>query len=925
MVRPRHLNCRIRTLRNVMLFSTGLKLGAILLFSAGGVWCVHAKEVLPEPSYENTFYLFMNDGYRGSPTGQTPYDEGWPHGPLPYAFQVAKLNDMIARVGPDGPYLRLGVGECLWPTETVNSSNGWEYQGLEGLGQTGPATVEDEQIPRGPDLYFNTTIIRSWAQVGVPGMLFLNSGNLVRQVWTSMEDTLAVPGNLTAFLEGFPEVVQRYDDDRISLGDNLDGIHEPRDYVEGGDWGNANLGTMLGFSRLNPDSVMGYWNRNMQAAMAHVLAINDLYPGLVVAVSIEPENDMNHVRCYQGDCAHYADFSPLAMEEWRQWLAHTGIYGPGGAFEGQGADPWYPSVFDFNAATGSSFSTWDEVDPRSPKAGPGVWDMYVDGGDGDGEWQSVNPEGSGHVQGWGEIMVQHRCEDSVNLLWDVAGPAGWSPTQIFTHQVPGGFVDDALNPEDVPYWGYGHRLCTLAACAVTNGRPGITGFRETTVNMRLFEALRELAQDGQWANLEFNPLKHSCCEEYSSDYDLWSAAYRMNWEMGAHLLCGFRWWVPPETPTWWANIRPDFHRPPEQGGDPAIEWESRLRATHDFVSDNAIRFRPWSPDASLTDDLDYLPPSPRLGRLHYEARVQMVSFEIDPAIYRGCERLLWYDTEAHDMWPGLQNTYGWPEFSNGRFVVHRDTVPAFEPSALNVLTTLMVPSFSVVDSVLPVAGSIFYAVVAVDNGGDMSDPARIWVAPQIIAPDSVHVTLQQHAALDTTVLLANTGLKPLYIDSVAAPSPWLSVSEFPLSIAPNDVAGLSIALESDDMGSGTYNGDLLVYSNDPFQPVTSIAVSMEIEALPADAAALPGALMITPQPASNRVMVKWRLGLPACPVTLELVDIAGRVVHTIGGFTHDSGVFEARLELDGAVPSGLYVARASAPGLTMHRRVVILR
>jgi hypothetical protein len=26
------------------------------------------------------------------------------------------------------------------------------------------------------------------------------------------------------------------------------------------------------------------------------------------------------------------DFNPLAIEEWRQWLQNTGIYGPGGDF-----------------------------------------------------------------------------------------------------------------------------------------------------------------------------------------------------------------------------------------------------------------------------------------------------------------------------------------------------------------------------------------------------------------------------------------------------------------------------------------------------------------------------------------------------------------------------------------------------------------
>ena len=763
----------------------------------------------------------------------------------------------------------------------------------------------------------------------MPGLIIVNSGNLVHQGWMTLNDSVAVPENLTAFLEQFPEVVQRYDDGRISISDDLDGLHEPCDYVEDGTLcGSAALGTMLGFSRLNPDSVMGLWDRNMQAAMDHVLQINELYPGLIVAVSIEPENDMNHIRCLQNDCIPFADFSPLAIEEWRQWLSHTGIYGPDGEYAGQGADPWYPTVFDFNAATGSSFASWAEVDPRSPQAGPDVWDMYLDGGDGDGEWQSSNPPGSGHVQGWCERMVEHRCEDSVDLLWNVASAAGWSPAQIFTHQVPGGFVADALSPEDVPYWGYSHRLCTLAACAVEHGTPGITGFRETTVNLRLFEALQtQVSQDGAWANLEFNPLMHRYCEGYSTDYDLWSDAYRLNWESGARSLCAFRWWVPPETATWWANIRPEFHRPPppEGTGDPTIEWESRLQATHDFVSDTALRFRPWSPDASLDDVADYRPPVPRLGDLQFDAEACVVSFCIDPKLFPSCERLLWYDDASHDAWPEEINVFGWPEFSAGHFSVYRDTMPSFTPSFLNLLEVLTVPTFVVADSALPAASGVFYAVVAVDNGGDRSDAARVWVAPQLVTVDSVTVSLWQDEQRDSTIVLANIGLKPVVIDSVGVSVQWLTVSEYPHTIAPNDSADLHLSFSPGDLVAGTYHGQLVVHSNDPFTPETVVPISMVVNALTADSAPQADRLLVTPQPAPLTMTLVWRPGLPNTPVCIELLDLAGRVAHRDEAFTDSQGVCEARILLEGRIPNGVYVTRLRAGDAVVQRRVVVLR
>ncbi len=900
--------------------SVPIRAGLALTALLAGVRA-HAKDVLPEPTYENTFYLFVTDGYRGSAEGETPYDEGWPIGPLPYGLQLAKLREMISRIGPDGPYLRLGVADALWPTMTVDPEDDWAYIGMAGLGQTAPFETDDVHVPKGPDPYFNQVIIASWAQMGLPGMIFMNSGNLVPQSWVIVNDTVAIPANLTAFLEQHSSMVQWYDDDRVSIADDADGVYEPRDYVEFEGWnGNAELGTMLGFSRLRPDSLVGLWERNMRDAMAHVIAINCTYPDLIVAVSIEPENDMNHVRCLQDDCARHADFSPLALAEWRQWLSHTGIYGPGGRFGGQGADPWYPTVFDFNAATGSRFTSWDEVDPRSPLAGPGVWDMYVDGGDGDGDWSDAVPPGTGHVQGWCERMVEHRCEDSVDLLWEVASTAGWTTSRIFTHQVPGGFVDTALDPQDVPYWGYGHRLCTLGACAVVHGRPGITGFRENTVNTRLFGELRALSPDGAWANLEFNPLMHRYCEGFSTDYDLWSTAYRLNWESGAHILCAFRWWVPPEASTWWANIRPDFHRPPYPNGDQSIEWESRLAATHDFVSDDAIRFRPWAPGARLSDPLDYLPPPPRVGKLRYESHSDVVSFDIDPQIFPNSPRLLWYDEQAHPQWPGRHNVFGWPEFSSGRFFVYRDTIPSFRPGPMNLWKVLSVPSFAVVDSSPPNASAVFYAVVAVDNGGDRSGPARIWVAPQILCPDSLSLTVEQESVRDTALVVANRGLKPLRILSIEPSVSWLEVRSFPSTIPAGDTGRVEVRCTALGLAAGAYAGTLAISSNDPFEPTATIGVRMGIIPLSAEPAPSVRILEVFPQPASTEVIFLVEPRLETAIV--ELVDVAGRVVQQTGV---EPGGGRIRVPLGSDLADGVYVARLRVGERVARCRVVVIR
>jgi len=211
---------------------SGLVLSGVLFLCV--VSRVDAKDVLPVPGYDNTFYMLIGDGYRGSTEGQTPYDSLWPTGGLKIDYQMMKLEEILSRLGPDGPYLRIGMADALWPMDVVDTSAGgdWEYKGLDGLdGSTFGEEDSPGQSRVGPDPYFNNTIMESWAQLDMPGILFIQS--LGGQNWKSVDDSLADPGNLTAFLEQYPEAVQRYDDGKISVSDNADGVHSPIDYVEG--------------------------------------------------------------------------------------------------------------------------------------------------------------------------------------------------------------------------------------------------------------------------------------------------------------------------------------------------------------------------------------------------------------------------------------------------------------------------------------------------------------------------------------------------------------------------------------------------------------------------------------------------------------------------------------------------------------------
>jgi hypothetical protein len=85
---------------------------------------------------------------------------------------------------------------------------------------------------------------------------------------------------------------------------------------------------------------------------------------------------------------------------------------------------------------------------------------------------------------------------------------------------------------------------------------------------------------------------------------------------------------------------------------------------------------------------------------------------------------------------------------------------------------------------------------------------------------------------------------------------------------------------------------------------------------------------ISPNPFGERTVIEYSLGA-SCPVDLALYDIAGRRVSTLAGDTETAG--DHRVYWDGTddggkrVSPGVYLCRLSAGGLSIVRKVVVLR
>jgi hypothetical protein len=180
-----------------------------------------------------------------------------------------------------------------------------------------------------------------------------------------------------------------------------------------------------------------------------------------------------------------ADYSPFAVAEFRDWIRNTGLYGPGGPFEGQGrtaSGTKYRTGDDaadlaaFNADFGVGFGTWQlqyfdwdladsvNADPNAigpaevadpgflplPTSGP----RYIPGGfDAPRTWNAGSPAFWQLWLQFRETLVANYVRDVSEWLVSTTTPEGWSlpPDRVYTYQIPSdyylGTYPGCPNPE----------------------------------------------------------------------------------------------------------------------------------------------------------------------------------------------------------------------------------------------------------------------------------------------------------------------------------------------------------------------------------------------------------------------------------------------------------------------------------------------
>ncbi|CAK7214585.1 hypothetical protein SEUCBS140593_002231 [Sporothrix eucalyptigena] len=265
--------------------------------------------------------------------------------------------------------------------------------------------------------------------------------------------------------------------DEIANQTDTTQINSAGDSLYGHDFGS----NYFSFSRYNA-FYRSYKQRNLQASMSTIAAWAAENPTLFVGISLDSET------LYANDAS---DYNPIVIQEWKEWMQNTGLYGPGGPYFGQGRVPALVAVSDFNSATGQSFASWDAVTAPAPLS---EGDPYTE------EWQR-----------WRIQAIVHTVSDET--AWIIE--AGIPRNQIYGHQTP-----------ELEFYTFGDDLTTATAA---NGGGGYTAYGRAPLDFQSIDTPLRADGTNNFGLFELNPLSTDNTFSYDTLTTLWSD--------GAKILC----------------------------------------------------------------------------------------------------------------------------------------------------------------------------------------------------------------------------------------------------------------------------------------------------------------------------------------------------------------------------------------------------
>ncbi len=399
-----------------------------------------------------------------------------------------------------------------------------------------------------------------------------------------------------------------------------------------------------------------------------------------------------------------ADYSPFVILEFRDWIRNTGMYGPGGAYEGQGraasgtlySDP-VTGLASFNTDFGTTFSTWDleyfnwslddpiDGDPKAiphsvsgapgwsplPSSGP---DFIAGGFDAPRVWNEYSPEFWQLWLTFRELLVGNYVRDFITWVMTTENASGATvpKDRFYTYQIPADYYLETYPGCPQPNRRYltsasptwTADVSDLAGVGVTvfDGYQWPGGYTRTST--RLLPAM-SVFRDQHWGMIEFN-LSWPWIGGVEGNPEVIADQITLAYTNGARIYSYFPWLLEPDD-----NVT------------------ANLDGLGVFVS--RVKFQPR--DAPWTS---YIAPAPGLLQATADS---------------GRARLTWSNQvfpERTDFpWPA------WPEF--GKFEVWAGSSPDFVPPAGGTLlgettsSTFLAPPFG--------SGVRYFKVIAVTKSG----------------------------------------------------------------------------------------------------------------------------------------------------------------------------------------------------------------
>ena len=477
-------------------------------------------------------------------------------------------------------------------------------------------------------------------------------------------------------------------------------------------------------SRLNRDVIKGRREaaRWLNEDMQHARMVRE-HPYVMVSAGHSVENEMAPAPF------PWACYSPYSIEEFQQWLRHTGIYdAKTGDFPGagQGAQASVvgellrikgarrsqfhddPSPNDangtgvsFNDYFGTSFDTWkleywdlddfppgtlpwrDDLSNALPQEGErgnakGIgFDAPRTPDTGSRFWMAFDNEDF-RARGYRQHSVQAFNMD----LGEDFVATGFPRERLYSHQIPAEVLGPLVYPNEIDKWKKRpHLLRRFTTASPTwtaddhrgdfgGFGAGITAFHDHAHDEELFK--RVSGFDQNWAILEYHPDGHVA----KPNYDKCMRSLRMTWRHQVHVLA----------PGWWNYTKPPF----------VLKDSDFTRAIRDWFnnpSGHDESDQPWD----ATKLVDYRPPTVHGVR----------------AVRDGAGvRVRWSPL----MWPDVPYAKWslWREFAGGEFEIHRARSPRHHGARV---ATVKGNVFEFVDETVSPDEKAYYRVIAVRRKG----------------------------------------------------------------------------------------------------------------------------------------------------------------------------------------------------------------